>query len=95
MCPVLRHHLLPAHRASNGLMGGESLPHPGHQSVQGGLAAQIRCARTRVLRPHKLRAAGHGWWLGVAISGFGLGLVGLAYCYNRRLGRRSGNWHHN
>ena len=42
-----------------------------------------------------LVAAGHGWWLGVAISGFGLGLVGLAYCYNRRLGRRAGNWHRN
>ena len=42
-----------------------------------------------------LVAAGHGWWLGVAISGFGLGLIGLAYCYNRRLGRRAGNWHHN
>jgi len=42
-----------------------------------------------------LAAAGHGWWLGVAISGFGLGLVGLAYCYNRRLGRRAGNWHRN
>ena len=42
-----------------------------------------------------LAAAGHGWWLGVAISGFGLGLIGLAYCYNRRLGRRAGNWHRN
>lgn len=42
-----------------------------------------------------LAAAGNGWWLGVAISGFGLGLIGLAYCYSRRLGRRSGNWHRN
>ncbi len=39
-------------------MGGESLPHLGHQGVQGGLAAQVRCAaRTGGLHPHKFRAA--------------------------------------
>jgi hypothetical protein len=40
-------------------MGGESLPHPGHQSVQGGLAAQVRRARTRILHPHTVQAACH------------------------------------
>ncbi len=35
-----------------------------------------------------LDAAGHGWWLGVAVAGFGLGLIGLAYCLRRRNGRR-------
>jgi hypothetical protein len=36
----------------------------------------------------QLHAAGHGWWLGVAISGFILGLIGLAYCWDRRRRRR-------
>lgn len=39
-----------------------------------------------------LRAAGRGWWLGVAISGLVLGLIGLAYCQNRRQRRRAGRW---
>lgn len=34
----------------------------------------------------------NGWWLGVCISGFGLGLVGLAYCLFRRARRRAGRW---
>ncbi|MCW2812153.1 MAG: hypothetical protein JWP61_2611 [Friedmanniella sp.] len=34
-----------------------------------------------------LTEAGHGWWLGVAVCGFGLGLVGLAYCLCRRTTR--------
>jgi hypothetical protein len=38
-------------------MGGESLPHLGHQSVQGGLAAQVRCAaHTGGLHPHTTHA---------------------------------------
>jgi hypothetical protein len=41
-------------------MGGESLPPPGHQSVQGGLAAQVRRATlTGGLHPHTVRAASH------------------------------------
>lgn len=39
-----------------------------------------------------LLAAGRGWWLEVAISGFVLGLVGLAYCLRRRARRRAGQW---
>jgi hypothetical protein len=31
-----------------------------------------------------LEARGWGWWLDVAIAGFVLGLVGLAYCGYRR-----------
>ncbi len=38
----------------------------------------------------RLDAAGNGWWLGVAVSGLGLGLVGLAYCWRRRVRRRAG-----
>jgi hypothetical protein len=38
-----------------------------------------------LLRP-ELVAAGRGWWLGVCLSGFGLGLIGLLYC--RNLARR-------
>lgn len=37
-----------------------------------------------------LKAEGHGWWLGVAVSGFLLGLVGLLYCGNRRRQRQVG-----
>lgn len=40
----------------------------------------------------ELQARDNGWWLGVAISGFVLGLVGLAYCWNRRSRRRAGLW---
>lgn len=32
----------------------------------------------------QLAARGDGWWLWVAVSGFGLGLIGLAYCVRRR-----------
>ena len=39
-----------------------------------------------------LSARGDGWWLGVCIAGFGLGLVGLLYCWNRRRRRRAGLW---
>lgn len=38
-----------------------------------------------LLRP-ELAAASRGWWLGVCLSGFGLGLIGLLYC--RSLARR-------
>jgi hypothetical protein len=31
-----------------------------------------------------LQDRGWGWWLDVAIAGFALGLVGLAYCGRRR-----------
>ena len=39
-----------------------------------------------------LERQGNGWWLGVAISGFALGLIGLAYCVYRRARRRAGHW---
>jgi len=39
-----------------------------------------------------LQRAGNGWWLGVSVSGFALGLVGLAYCRYRRARRRAGRW---
>lgn len=39
-----------------------------------------------------LAAQGNGWWLGVCVSGFGLGLIGLAYCLYRRARRRAGRW---
>ena len=43
-----------------------------------------------LVRP-QLAAAGRGWWLGVCLCGFGLGLVGLLYCWRlvrRRLAQR-------
>ena len=36
-----------------------------------------------------LAANGHGIWLQVSLSGFVLGLIGLAYCWNRRRRRRA------
>ena len=52
-----------------------------------GVAAVV----TGVLYP-RLHAAGDGWWLGVCISGFALGWIGLAYCFYRRRQRRAGHW---
>jgi len=40
----------------------------------------------------RLEEAGNGWWLWVCVSGFGLGLIGLAYCLHRRSRRRAGRW---
>ncbi|GAA2112058.1 hypothetical protein GCM10009841_35370 [Microlunatus panaciterrae] len=37
-----------------------------------------------------LVARGNGWWLWVGICGFGLGLLGLLYCWNRRRRRLAG-----
>lgn len=37
----------------------------------------------------RLDAAGHGWWFGVAVSGLGLGLIGLVYCWHRRVRRQA------
>ncbi|MFL6027950.1 MAG: DUF2530 domain-containing protein [Friedmanniella sp.] len=44
---------------------------------------------TALLYP-RLQAEGRGWWLGVCVSGFVLGLVGLLYCWNRVRQRRRG-----
>jgi hypothetical protein len=38
----------------------------------------------------RLAADGRGWWLWVCVCGFGLGLVGLLYCWNRVHQRSSG-----
>ena len=36
-----------------------------------------------------LAAHGHDTWLQISVAGFVLGLIGLAYCWNRRRRRRS------
>ncbi|SDR84773.1 Protein of unknown function [Friedmanniella luteola] len=41
------------------------------------------------LRRDQLVAAGHEDWFGVCVSGAGLGLLGLLYCWNRVRQRRS------
>ena len=38
-----------------------------------------------------LAAHNHGTWLQVSLSGFVLGLIGLAYCWRRRRRRRAAN----
>jgi hypothetical protein len=40
----------------------------------------------------ELASQGKGWWLGVCLCGFGLGLIGLGYCLFRRGRRRDGRW---
>ncbi len=37
----------------------------------------------------ELAAQGRGWWFAVCLSGSGLGLVGLLYCWNRVRQRRA------
>jgi hypothetical protein len=36
-----------------------------------------------------LAAHGHGSWLQISVAGFALGLIELAYCWNRRRRRRT------
>ena len=43
------------------------------------------------LRREQLAAQGHGDWFAVCLSGAGLGLLGLLYCWNRVRQRRAGN----
>ena len=45
---------------------------------------------TGLLHP-RLAADGRGWWFAVCVSGFGLGLLGLIYCWNRVRQRRAGS----
>lgn len=42
------------------------------------------------LRRDQLLAQGHGDWFAVCLSGAGLGLLGLLYCWNRVRQRRAG-----
>ena len=42
------------------------------------------------LRRDQLAAQGHGDWFAVCLSGAGLGLLGLLYCWNRVRRRRTG-----
>ena len=51
----------------------------------------VASAVLAVLYP-RLAQANAGWWLGVAVAGFLLGLVGLGYCLTRRRLRLSGRW---
>lgn len=37
-----------------------------------------------VVFEHHLRRDGHLWWIVAAACGFGLGLLGIAYCVRRR-----------
>jgi hypothetical protein len=51
-------------------------------TVVWGVALAVSIALHDSLRRH-----GHLWWVAVAACGFGLGLLGIAYCLRRR--RRS------
>lgn len=57
-------------------------------TVLGLIAFALASVVLGVLYP-RLQAAGDGWWLGVAVSGFVLGLVGLGYAWKRRSRRRA------
>jgi hypothetical protein len=60
----------------------------GVQAATVGSAMFALAAVIMALGYGRLAAAGDGWWLGVALSGLGLGLVGLAYTISRRRRRR-------
>ena len=60
-------------------------------TILGLVAFAVATAVTAYLYP-QLQREGNGWWLGVCVSGFALGLVGLAYCLHRRRQRRAGHW---
>lgn len=50
----------------------------------------VAAAVLALLRP-QLDTQGRGWWLGVCLCGFGLGLLGLLYCWRLvRQRRRAG-----
>ena len=36
-----------------------------------------------------LREDGRGWWLWACLAGFGLGMLGLTYCWRRTHARRA------
>ena len=62
----------------------------GIRVVAGGTAIfGVAAMLTGVLRD-QLAADGRDWWFAVCLSGFGLGLVGLVYCWNRVRQRRAG-----
>ncbi len=57
-----------------------------------GLVAFALATVVTALMYPALQREGNAWWLGVSISGLGLGLIGLAYCIYRRRRRRAGHW---
>ncbi|MDN5760889.1 MAG: DUF2530 domain-containing protein [Microlunatus sp.] len=61
----------------------------GVQAATVGTIAFAGAAAIFALGYDRLSAAGHGWWLGVAVSGFALGLISLGYTISRRRRRRS------
>lgn len=60
----------------------------GVQAAMLGTAIFALAAVIMMLGYDRLVAAGDGWWLGVALSGLGLGVVGLGYTVSRRRRRR-------
>jgi hypothetical protein len=62
----------------------------GIRVVTGGTALFGVAAVLAALLYPRLADDGRGWWLGVCVSGFVLGLVGLLYCWNRVRQRRQG-----
>ncbi len=56
----------------------------GLQAVTVGTALFAVVGVVLVALRDRLAAAGDTWWLGVAVSGVGLGLLGLLYCWRRR-----------
>lgn len=53
-----------------------------------GTALFALAALVGLLAHDRLLARDRGWWLGVALAGCALGLLGLAYCVRRRRGQR-------
>jgi len=60
----------------------------GVQAATVGTAAFAVASVIMAVGYDRLAAAGDGWWLGVGVCGFGLGLISLGYTISRRRRRR-------
>lgn len=79
--PAEEHHLIQQAEVS-------PLDVDGVQAATLGTVAFALAAVIMLIGYDRLVAVGDGWWLGVALSGLVLGLVGLLYTVSRRRRRR-------
>lgn len=82
----------PATRAEGRLIQQAEVPPldvDGVQAASVGIVLFAGATAVLALGYDRLVAVGDGWWLGVAVSGLALGVLGLAYTIARRRRRRA------